>query len=92
MPQAAQRRPDDNDFDERGILRDGGRLRVDARFVDAHDRGVIDELRRRNPPRVDAFAQHRPHAATVDGEADSAGQCRFFLNRPWLPPLCCGSH
>ena len=69
MPQAAQRRPDDDDFDERGILRDGGRSRVDARFVDAHDRAVIDELRRRNPPRVDAFAHRRPHAAIVDSEA-----------------------
>jgi hypothetical protein len=62
---------EDDDIDENGLLRDGGRLRVPATFMDT---AFIDELKRRYPPRYG-------HPA-VCGVTDALGHGGLALNRP----------
>jgi hypothetical protein len=80
-------RDNDDDFDERGLLKDGHRFRVPIKMMDAIQRSVARHFQRRQHPQ-DSAAFPRPERRTFVTAADGG---TMGLHRPgWRLPA--GGH
>jgi hypothetical protein len=76
---------EEDDFDERGVLKDGRTLRVGMQFMDSMSRAIATETTRRKVR--DAITDDAP--ATV---VDAFGGSGLALNKPGSRYLTAGSH
>jgi hypothetical protein len=85
-----QRHDDDDNFDERGCLKDGHRFRVPVKMMDSYQRDVVQHFQKTGRPVFSpqvSTAFPRPHGCyVVDGAGGTAG-----LHRPG-PRLAAGGN